>query len=66
MLIFGQRHLQRTLAEYISHYNQQRPHRARGLRPPSPVGPAPSHELPSEVVRHPILGGLIIEYHRAA
>jgi len=66
MLIFGQRHLHRTLAEYISHYNQQRPHRAQDLRPPSPVGPAPSHEVPSEIVRHPILGGLINEYHRAA
>jgi Enoyl-(Acyl carrier protein) reductase/Integrase core domain len=55
MLIFGQRHLHRTLAEYISHYNQQRPHRAQGLRPPSPVGPPPSHEVPSEIARHPIL-----------
>ncbi|MEP7178342.1 MAG: integrase core domain-containing protein [Pseudonocardiales bacterium] len=65
MLIFGQRHLRRVLAEYVSHYNQQRPHRGRGLRPPSPVQPAPI-DAPPAVVRHPILGGLINEYHQAA
>ncbi|MEA2535482.1 MAG: putative transposase [Actinomycetota bacterium] len=52
MLIFGQRHLQRLLADYVSHYNEQRPHR--------------SQDLPSEVVRQPILGGLSNEYHPAA
>ena len=66
MLIFGQRHLRCTLVEYLSHYNQQRPHRSQHLRPPSPVGPAPNYELPSEVVRQQILGGLINEYHLAA
>ncbi|MCW2646554.1 MAG: integrase catalytic region, partial [Pseudonocardiales bacterium] len=37
ILIFGQRHLQRVLDDYVSHYNEQRPHRGRGLRPPSAV-----------------------------
>ena len=35
ILIFGQRHLQRVLDDYVSHYNEQRPHRGRGLRSPS-------------------------------
>jgi putative transposase len=65
MLIFGQRHLRRVLSEYVIHYNQQRPHRARNLRPPSPV-----HLVPTDptvpVIRRPILGGLISEYHYAA
>jgi putative transposase len=65
LLIFGQQHLRRTLAEYVSHYNRQRPHRGRGLRPPSPLQLAPTDPT-SAVVRHPILGGLINEYHRAA
>ena len=65
MLILGQRQLRRLLAEYESHYNQQRPHRGRELRPPSPVEPAPTDPT-SAVIRHPILGGLINEYHRAA
>jgi putative transposase len=29
MLIFGQRHLRTALAEYVRHYNTQRPHRGR-------------------------------------
>jgi transposase InsO family protein len=65
MLIFGQRHLRRVLAEYASHYNHQRPHRGRELRPPSPHRTAPTEE-PSEVTRRTILGGLINEYHHAA
>src|SRR3954451_6297316 len=32
MLIFGERHLRRVLAEYTAHYNTQRPHRALQLR----------------------------------
>jgi putative transposase len=65
MLIFGQRHLRRVLAEYVCHYNQERPHRGRQLQPPSPVHPVPS-EATSTIVRHPILGGLINEYRHAA
>jgi putative transposase len=65
MLIFGPRHLRRVLAEYASHYNQQRPHRGQGLRPPLPNRPAPTGD-PSKIVRRPILGGLINEYHLAA
>ena len=34
MLIFGERHLRRVLAEYAAHYNARRPHRALRLRPP--------------------------------
>src|SRR5687768_7830917 len=36
MLIFGERHLRRVLAEYSVHYNTRRPHRALQLRPPHP------------------------------
>jgi putative transposase len=39
MLIFGQRHLRTTLAEYEAHYNGRRPHRSRQLRPPRPDHP---------------------------
>lgn len=65
MLIFGQRHLRKVLEDYISHYNQQRPHRGRELRPPSPIQAAPTDPT-SPIVRHPILGGLINEYRNAA
>src|SRR4051812_2769543 len=43
MLIFGERHLRRVLAEYAAHYNGQRPHRALQLRPPRP----PNRQSPS-------------------
>jgi hypothetical protein len=34
MLIAGPQHLRTVLEEYVTHYNQHRPHRARNLRPP--------------------------------
>ena len=42
MLIFGERHLRSVLAEYARHYNGQRPHRSRALRPPVPDHPSPT------------------------
>jgi len=52
MLIFTQRHLRRVLAEYACHYNQHRPHRGQGLRPPSPVRPArPTRQRRSSATR---------------
>jgi hypothetical protein len=37
MLIWGQRHLERVLNEYVRHYNDERPHRSLALRPPRSV-----------------------------
>jgi Integrase core domain len=42
MLIFGERHLRRTLAACAAHYNTRRPHRALHLRPPRPGSPVPA------------------------
>ena len=39
MLIFGESHLLRVLADYAAHYNGRRPHRSRQLRPPRPDHP---------------------------
>ena len=65
MLIFGQRHLQSILAQYVAHYNGRRPHRSRQLHPPRPDHPAA--DLSQErVKRRPVLGGLLNEYERAA
>lgn len=67
ILVFGQRHLRRLLAEYVSHYNQERPHRGRNLQPPSPIQLVQSEAIAtSSIVRHPILGALINEYRHAA
>ena len=34
LLIYGEGHLRRILAEYTRHYNEHRPHQSRGQRPP--------------------------------
>ena len=65
MLIFGERHLRRVLNEYARHYNGQRPHRARQLRPPRPDHPIP-HQPATQIRRRTVLAGLLNEYEPAA
>jgi putative transposase len=36
LLIFGQRHLQWVLREYLRHYKEERPHRGLALETPEP------------------------------
>src|SRR6266542_196536 len=65
LLIYGERHLRRILAEYTAHYKRRRPHRSRELHPPRPDHPVT--DLSRErIKRRPGLGGLISEYERAA
>jgi putative transposase len=65
MLIFGEPHPRSVLAGYARHYNGQRPHRSRQLRPPRPDRPVADLSQ-KRIKRRPILGGLINEYERAA
>jgi transposase InsO family protein len=65
MLIPGERHLQPVLVEYARHYNGQRPHRGRQLRPPRPGHPI-ADLAQEQVKRRAVLGGLRNEYERAA
>jgi putative transposase len=65
MLIFGERHLRRVLAEYAAHYNEHRPHRALHLHPPRPLSPSTDRAC-TRIERRAILGGLINEYSAAA
>jgi len=37
MLIWGRRHLEGVLDEYVRHYNEERPHRSLALRPPTGI-----------------------------
>jgi putative transposase len=65
IVIVGERHLRRTLAEYARHYNGRRPHRSLDLQPPR--SDRPSIDLTHQrIKRRPVLGGLITEYERAA
>jgi putative transposase len=69
MLIIRPRHLRAVLDEYITHYNQHRPHRAGNLRPPdhddSVMAPIAGLAA-AQIRRRKVLGGLIHEYERAA
>ena len=64
ILVFSERHLERILKEYISHYNKERPHLGLSLQTPEPKL-TPNH-TGGETVRVNRLGGLIHEYHRIA
>jgi putative transposase len=65
VLIFGERHQRAVLAQHEAPYNRRRPHRSRQLCPPRPGHPVA--DLSRErVERQPVLGGLLIEYERAA
>jgi putative transposase len=69
VLIFGRRHLEQVLAEYVAHYNDHRPHRALDQRAPKALGPAPdpiSEPDPLQLRRNEVLGGLIHEYRLVA
>ena len=65
ILIFGQRHLQSILAQYVAHYNGRRPHRSRQLHPPRPDHPVADLSQ-GRIKRRAVLGGLLNEYERAA
>jgi putative transposase len=65
MLIFSERHLRIVMAEYARHYNGQRPHRSRELRPPRRGHPIADLSQ-KRIKRRPVLGGLLNEYERAA
>jgi putative transposase len=65
LLIFGERHLRKVLADYEAHYNGRRPHRSRQLRPPRPDHPVADLSK-ARIKRQRVLGGLISEYERAS
>jgi putative transposase len=66
MLIFGHRQLESVLIEYLAHYNEHRPNRAVGQRPPAVPTTRPIPDVATPVIRRDVLGGLIHEYELAA
>ena len=69
VLVWGRRHLERVLDEYVRHYNDERPHRGLALRPPRGIevraGPD-AVTVNARVRRRDRLGGLVHEYHQVA
>ena len=60
---FGERHLRRTIAEYVEHYHRERNH--QGIENTLIEG-APATGLVGRIRRRPRLGGVLNYYERAA
>jgi putative transposase len=65
LLIYGEQHLRRLLAEDERHYNAHRAHQSRHQRPPI-HNPDQPIDLTAVIERRTIVAGLIHEYQRAA
>lgn len=65
VLILGERHLRKVLAEYARHYNGHRPHQGLQQEPPLRQ-PGEAVDITARIERRKVLGGLISEYQRAA
>jgi transposase InsO family protein len=64
VLVLGERHLERVLAEYARYFNLERPHQGLGQKVPTGA-PQPANTN-GRVVEKPVLGGLHHGYRRAA
>ena len=64
ILILGERHLRKVLAEFAGHYNGHRPHQSLQQEPPQRPGRAV--DITARIERRQVLSGLINEYRRAA
>ena len=65
VLILGERHLRKILAEYAWHYNGHWPHQGLEQKPPLRQ-PGHATDITARIERRQVLGGLISEYRRAA
>ncbi len=65
VLVFNERHLQKTVIEFAAYYNHHRPHRSLALHPPCALATALGPPT-GEVLADPVLGGLHHVYRRAA
>ena len=65
ILILNAAHLRAVLAEYETHFNEHRPHRALGQASPLKALPDPI-DTDIKVIRHDRLGGLLHEYSQVA
>jgi putative transposase len=66
VLILGERHLRKVLAEYARHYNSHRPHQSLQQRPPRRETAHAAMDITAQIERRRLIGGLISEHRRAA
>ena len=65
VLIIGEQHLRKALAEYVRHYNGHRPHQSRQQQPPMRQ-PGHAVDITARIERRSVAGGLTSEYRTAA
>ncbi len=65
LLIFGRRHLEYVLREFVEHYQEARPHQGLGQRTPRRRTPIQASET-GPVLRRDRLGGVLHEYFSEA
>ncbi len=65
LLIYGERHHRRILAEYARNYNHHRPHQSREQRPPLHE-PGQAVDVTARIRRRQVVHALINEYRRTA
>ncbi len=66
VVVLNERHAERVLREFVTHYNQERPHRGIKLEPPVPTVALHQFHSSDEVERVDRLGGLLHEYRLAS
>ncbi len=66
MLIFSERQLYGVISEYVTYFNQARPHQGLGQRIPEGLGIVERVARPGKIISFPVLGGLHHDYRRAA
>ena len=65
VLILGEQHLSKILAEYARHYNSHRPHQGLQQEPPLHQ-PGRTVDITARIECRSVVGGLISEYRKAA
>jgi len=63
LILLGERHLRRALADYVAHYHAERNHQGLGNELIEPLGRS---DVVSPVRRRQQLGGMLNYYYRAA
>jgi transposase InsO family protein len=61
VIILNERHLRRTLREYVTYYNTRRPHQGLDLDSPTGLVPTPTH---GPIRYRQVLGGILRDYYR--